>query len=292
VSNERGLPIAWPELRLAFIDDGSLRDIVVPDTSEADWRRALDFLRARGRDAGTQLTTEPEPLPERVQDIFGLWDEQSVCLRFVTNLLDIKCHFFGPGQIELDVHPGQLATPDAAAALLVFMRELGEAVGRRVLFTDENRHDPMWVWLTYDPTTRAWAKGQRFDVTLGPGTTWHARNPAQRLADDVRRRARLTLTRPDRRPELLAEVRALVWDWDPVGLASLGSPRDEYDCLVGPIASALVHGLSSRELAARLRTKISDHFGVQPPSTTARFASEARVWYATRGTRSLDIARR
>jgi hypothetical protein len=114
-------------------------------------------------------------------------------------------------------------------------------------------------------------------------TAWHARNPAQRLADDIRRRVALTLTRPDRQPDLLAEVRALVWDWDPVGLASLGSPPDEYDCLVGPISSALVHGVPPRELVARLRTEISDHFGVQPPSTTARFASEARFWYASRG---------
>lgn len=149
--------------------------------------------------------------------------------------------------------------------------------------TDENIHEPMWTWLTYDPGVGAWTKAQRFDVTREPGTTWHARNPAQRLVDDVRRRATLTLTRPDRRPDLTAEVRALVWDWDPVGLASLGSPPDEYDCLVGPIAGALVHGVPPRELVARLRTEISEHFGVQPPSTTARFASEARFWYATRG---------
>lgn len=262
------------------MDDGSLRDIVISDTSEPDWQRALDFLRARGGDPDAQVTTEPERLPDRVEDIFGLWDDQTVCLRFVTNLLDIKCHFFGPGQIELDVHPGQITTPDAAAALLDFMAELGEAVGRRVLLTDENAHDPMWTWLAYDPTSQAWTTGPRFDVTFGPGTAWHARNPAQRLADDVRRRVALTLTRPDRQPELLAGVRALVWDWDPVGLASLGSPADEYDCLVGPIASALVHGVPPRELAARLRTEISDHFGVHPPSTTARFASEARFWYS------------
>ncbi len=140
----------------------------------------------------------------------------------------------------------------------------------------------MWTWLTYDPGPEAWTKGQRFDLKIGPGSTWHARNPAQRLVDHVRRRATLTFTRPDRRPDLMADVRALVWDWDPVGLASLGSPPDEYDCLVGPIASALVRGVP-RDLATQLRTEISEHFGVQAPATTARFWLEARSWYAMRG---------
>jgi len=226
--DDQNLPVTWPELRRAFEDEGSLRDIVVRDTSAVHWQRALEFLRARGRDAGAQLTMEPEPLPDRVEEIIGLRDDRSVWLRFVTNVLDIKCHFFGPGQIELDVHPGQITTPDAAAALLDFMRGLAEAVGSQVQLTDENVHEPLWTWLKYDPSTAAWTKGQRFDVTLGPGTTWHARSAGQRLLDDVRRRATLTLTRPHRRPDLMAEVRELIWDWDPVGLAS-DAPSDEYD---------------------------------------------------------------
>lgn len=95
-----------------------MRDIVVRDTSAVEWQRALDFLRAQAREAGAQLTTEPDALPERVEEIFSLWDDRSVSLRLVTRLLDIKCHFFGPGQIELDAHPGQVTTPEAAAAYL------------------------------------------------------------------------------------------------------------------------------------------------------------------------------
>lgn len=32
-----------------------------------------------------------------------------------------------------------------------------------------------------------------------------------------------------------AELRALVNEWDPIGLIEAGAPEDEFDCLVGPI---------------------------------------------------------
>ncbi len=73
-----------------------------------------------------------------MDEIFRLWDDQSVWLRFVTKHLDIKCHFFGPGQIELDVHAGQITEPEVALALFDFVRGLGDAVDRPVHLTDEN----------------------------------------------------------------------------------------------------------------------------------------------------------
>ncbi len=85
--------------------------------------------------------------------------------------------------------------------------------------------------------------------------------------------------RLDRR--LMAEVRERVWTWDPIGLAEMGAPDDEYDCLVGPISSALRRGVPAGELASTLEAQVSDHFGVEATNTPA-FAEDLVKWHTTR----------
>ena len=92
----------------------------------------------------------------------------------------------------------------------------------------------------------------------------------------------MTAGRDQRRQDrqLLADVRARVWRWDPIGLAEMGAPKDEYDCLVGPISSALRRGVSAAELSSTLDGHISDHFGVAATGTPA-FVDDLVKWHTT-----------
>lgn len=79
----------------------------------------------------------------------------------------------------------------------------------------------------------------------------------------------------------LRDLRDRIWSWDPVGLAEIGFPDDEYDCLVGPVTAGLRQGLGPEALAERLDAFIADHFGVDA-TNTAIFASDTVAWYRER----------
>lgn len=77
-------------------------------------------------------------------------------------------------------------------------------------------------------------------------------------------------------------LQRLVNAWDPLGV--LGDPtwpRDEYDCLVGPLLSGLERGMSAEAIAAFLARELPDHFGIDPePSQPAAFAALVVAWFA------------
>lgn len=65
--------------------------------------------------------------------------------------------------------------------------------------------------------------------------------------------------------ERSAQLRALMCEWDPIGVMSDPRwPRDEYDCLVGPLLTLVVSGASEKEIAGHLRKEIDEHFGLAP----------------------------
>ena len=81
-----------------------------------------------------------------------------------------------------------------------------------------------------------------------------------------------------------AELRNLLCDWDPIGvMADPEWPRDEYDCLIGPVLHRLMEGVSAIELADYLRNEITDHFGLNEADYD--FESVARritTWFRER----------
>lgn len=88
--------------------------------------------------------------------------------------------------------------------------------------------------------------------------------------------------------ERWAQLRALMCEWDPIGVMGLpGWPRDEYDCLVGPLMTLLDSRACKEEIAHYLRHEVSEHFGLPPESYDLELvADRLRKWF-DRGWRSL-----
>jgi hypothetical protein len=62
-----------------------------------------------------------------------------------------------------------------------------------------------------------------------------------------------------------SQLRALMCEWDPIGVMNdPGWPRDEYDCLVGPLLTLLQSGATDDEIGGYLRKEIVEHFGLSP----------------------------
>ena len=78
--------------------------------------------------------------------------------------------------------------------------------------------------------------------------------------------------------EFIREIRVRIWAWDPIGLAGLGAPEDEYDCLVGPVTGALREGLLADAVVSRLRGHVIAHIGSEPDDIEA-FVADLIPWY-------------
>ncbi|MDQ1074287.1 MULTISPECIES: hypothetical protein [Microbacterium] len=62
-------------------------------------------------------------------------------------------------------------------------------------------------------------------------------------------------------------VRAVLWEWDPIGVRDIGDgwPDDEYDDLIVPILEALASKPTADELAADLRSVVEIDYGLPTP---------------------------
>jgi hypothetical protein len=84
--------------------------------------------------------------------------------------------------------------------------------------------------------------------------------------------------------ERYAELRDVVNRWDPIGVMDDQTwPRDEYDCLVGPLLRRLEEGAPISALASFLQAEFTDRFGLSISGEHVnRWAREARHWYDAR----------
>jgi len=60
-----------------------------------------------------------------------------------------------------------------------------------------------------------------------------------------------------------SQLNAILNEWDPIGiLPGTVGPRDEYNCMVGPLLTLLQAGASEQAIEAYLREQIVGHFGL------------------------------
>jgi hypothetical protein len=81
-----------------------------------------------------------------------------------------------------------------------------------------------------------------------------------------------------------SELRALFCEWDPIGVVDdRESPRDEYDCMVGPVMRLLESDASEAEVAAYLRDEVTNHLGLSPEHYDFQaVARRTRAWFQER----------
>lgn len=134
----------WEQVEDLFEADGSLVDLYVHDATLEDWRRMLALIFDGTHGARLLYADEPVPLPEDTATLF----EHGHYLGFLVAGMQIDCHFFGVDPLELTLDPGDV-NAQTLPHLLAWMRELGDAIGKPVVFTGESSPDlPL---LRYDP---------------------------------------------------------------------------------------------------------------------------------------------
>ncbi|GGN10983.1 hypothetical protein FHR83_003382 [Actinoplanes campanulatus] len=111
----------WEDVGWYFADEGALLDAYVFDASMADWQLILDVVRSRGWPFDYSSGDTPEPLPDRVEDIFERRGDYSATLHIRPGAgVVVATHFFSPEEIEFDFDPNDLQGQEA----LVLQQEI------------------------------------------------------------------------------------------------------------------------------------------------------------------------
>jgi len=79
-----------------------------------------------------------------------------------------------------------------------------------------------------------------------------------------------------------SQLRDLMCEWDPLGVVgSAGAPRDEYDCLLGPLLTHLQALAPESEIASHLRSElVTHHFGLSPEHYDFQaIANRVKSWF-------------
>jgi len=84
----------------------------------------------------------------------------------------------------------------------------------------------------------------------------------------------------------VADVRALLLEWDAIGVADDVECRDEYDCLIGPLLSRLRGGADAAFLRDWITRERIDHFGLSPDHGADRALADALVVWWRRSNRT------
>lgn len=79
----------------------------------------------------------------------------------------------------------------------------------------------------------------------------------------------------------MSEVRALLMQWDAIGVADAPEAADEYDCMIGPLVGHLRNGADAVFLRNWIAHERVDHFGLEPDMGADLALAEAllRWWH-------------
>jgi hypothetical protein len=79
---------------------------------------------------------------------------------------------------------------------------------------------------------------------------------------------------------LMRDVRALLMDWDALGVAGDPEAADEYDWMIGPLVGHLQRGADAAFLGEWIARECSDHLGIDRHTGADRALAEALVaWW-------------
>jgi hypothetical protein len=79
------------------------------------------------------------------------------------------------------------------------------------------------------------------------------------------------------------QMRRLLMEWDPIGVADLTQAADEYDCMIGPLLHRLFEGADTRSLVGWISHERSSHFGLGPDEAAdIRLAESLAAWWERR----------
>ena len=138
--------ISWQK---ALHIDGSLRDIYVQGTTEKEWVALFSFLEQSGYSLSYTKDGREFPVPPHPTLLGDTSCAHLLAIDIGEGVL-VHCHYYVPEEIELDVDPREVNSPESVACLERFFVGLGNALAQDVVLTEENSAEH--VLMRYSPS--------------------------------------------------------------------------------------------------------------------------------------------
>ncbi|RYD67384.1 MAG: hypothetical protein EOP83_02940 [Verrucomicrobiaceae bacterium] len=132
----------FEEAREYLYQDGSLRDVYVLKTSDAELNAFLNYVRPLG---DFFLDGERTILPLTYGDVMGASRDARALLQIPVGPGCLNCNFFDSSELELDFGPADYSTSQAWDVLCTFLQGLSNAMQREVIVTPENMPEVAYV---------------------------------------------------------------------------------------------------------------------------------------------------
>jgi len=142
----------WRDVSQLFVVDGSLRDILVRETSVSDWDKLMSLSFPLG-DVSYQSDGEETVIPTSASKFLDN-KECAHCMKVDLGGPVANAHFFASDKIELDLDPREIESQASLDKVLDFCSMLSLALGRDVAITEEG--DPYAKLLSYSFKQRSW----------------------------------------------------------------------------------------------------------------------------------------
>lgn len=83
------------------------------------------------------------------------------------------------------------------------------------------------------------------------------------------------------------QLRALLMEWDPIGVGWTPEAADEYDCMISPLMHQLHDGTEERDIRRWIVAEVESHFGMRSDShREAELAANIVRWWSVRSKES------
>jgi hypothetical protein len=139
----------YAEAKPFLYTDGSLRDVLVLETTVEQSDQFLNYVRPMIRQGDFLLGPEVVDLPASYEEILEMQVDEMALLMIPVGRSTVNCHFLDTSELDLNIRPSECNDEESWSALSCFLQGLADAVQGDVLVTAENK--PESVYMRFKP---------------------------------------------------------------------------------------------------------------------------------------------
>ncbi|WP_288130749.1 protein export chaperone SecB [Microbulbifer sp.] len=132
----------WSEIKPEFGVDGSLRDIYIENVDASVWGVFIDGVKQSSYKFDFTHGDIERDLPGSLNQIKVLQETNPTTLHlWLSDSIQINCHFFIESEIELDLSPSEIQSASSYSKLIDFLEWLASITERAVKLTHEGAQE-------------------------------------------------------------------------------------------------------------------------------------------------------
>ncbi|HAP94735.1 hypothetical protein [Epilithonimonas hominis] len=140
--------MTWENIKQnVYYSDGSLRDIYVLDSTQADWEKWINYINENYEVKFTYYNEEGKEISNNkidFQKVVEYWEntlDSVLNAEFLINKVVFKCYFFSDTEIENDIWPNDVGDLEQHNSIVEYMMTISKLLGKEIFMAPENYNE-------------------------------------------------------------------------------------------------------------------------------------------------------